>query len=107
MKKEIKLSQEERIILRKLSNPQLYFLKRIVLDKDFQTLVDIVNVLIDNEKNIFFKEDETQDEPVVLYAKHAYARGGIARLTTFLRLIVGSEKEIMEREIERKKRSKK
>ena len=106
MKKEVKLTNEERMILRKLSNPQLFFLKGIAEHKDFLTLPGIVNVLIDTEKNIFFADDETQNTPEVLYAKHAYARGGIAKLTIFMRLIVGAQQEISYREAERIKRQK-
>ena len=107
MTKQVKLSNEERQILSKLSNPQLLFLKRVAEDKEFQTLRDIVNVLIDVEKNIFFGENEASLTSEVLYAKHAYARGGIAKLVTLIRLLVGSSDELSVREEERKKRIKK
>jgi len=104
MTKQIKLTHEENLILRKLTHTQLGFLKRIREDKDFDTLKGIVNTLIDVEKNIFFGEDGSKLTPDGLYAKHAYARGGIARLTTFLRLMAGSELESMRREDERQKK---
>lgn len=101
--KQVKLTHEERLILQKLSNQQLAFLKEIE-DRGLSTLKDIVNILIDIEKNIFFSVDESKFSQDALYAQHAYARGGIARLTTLLRIIAGSEQEALIRENERKKR---
>ena len=101
--KQVKLTNEERLILQKLTNEQINFLKSID-EKGLTTLKQIVNTLIDIEKNIFFGTEGSKLTPDGLYAKHAYARGGIARLTTLLRIIAGSEHESSLREEERKKR---
>ena len=101
--KVLKLTHEERQILQKLTSNEIGFLKRIYKDSEFVTFKKIVNTLIDVEKNIFFGEDGSKLTPEGLYSKHAYARGGIARLTTFLRLMAGAEEESARRENERKK----
>lgn len=100
----MRLNNEERIILQKLSIEQLQFFKKLASDKDFSTLKDVVNVLIDVEKNIFFATNEAKGTPDTLYAQHAYARGGIGKLTTLLRIIVAAEYEIDLRENERLKK---
>lgn len=107
MKKVLKLTNEERQILEKLNNTQISFLKKIYRDKDFVTLKDIVNILIDIEKNVFFGTDGSKLTRSGLFAKHAYARGGIARLATLLRIMAGSELESERRENERKKKNEK
>lgn len=104
MTQKIRLSNEERGILERLSSEQIQFLNKIVSDNEFRTLKEIVNLLIDVEKNLFFKIDEAKFEPMTLYADHAYVRGGIAKLTTLLHIIAGSEHEALRREEERKKR---
>lgn len=101
MKKQV-LTIEEQRMLQKLNLTQLYFLKRIKNDKDAETFKQIVNMLIDIEKNIFFGENEISRDD--LFAKHAYARGGIGKLTTLFRIIQGSEAELDRREAERKKK---
>lgn len=106
MKKPIKLTNEERIILTKLSAAQLEFFSKLREDKDFFVLTDVINSLIDIEKNIFFKEDESKVDPMVLYAQHAYSRGGIAKLIALVHIIVGAEQELQSREKERLDRQK-
>jgi hypothetical protein len=104
MKKQIPLNNEERRILAKLTNTQLQFFSKLSQDKDFSTLKDVVNLLIDVEKNIFFATNESKETPDTLYALHAYSRGGIAKITTLVRIIVASSYEIEARENERLKR---
>lgn len=101
---ELRLSNESRLILSKLDISQLSFLSSIKLNKDFQTFQDVVNLLIDIEKNSFFGDDESKYENPVWQARHAYARGGIAKLIMLLNIIVGAEVEMQRREQERKKR---
>jgi hypothetical protein len=107
MKQPLRLSSEEQHILRKLTTEQIAFLKTIKNDKNFATLKTIVDILIDTEKNLFFGENEGKYTPDTLYAKHAYARGGIGKITSFLRIIIASEQESLHREEERKKKKKK
>lgn len=104
MKKQMRLNNEERIILQKLSNDQLQFFKKLASDKEFTALKEVVNVLIDVEKNIFFATNESKVTPDTLFAQHAYARGGIGKLTTLLRIIVAAEYELEIRGNERLKK---
>jgi len=100
----MKLTGEERALLSKLSKEQLAFLAGIADDKEFSTLQDIVNYLMDHEKNVFFAEKEV--DPAALAIDHAFARGGIAKLVMLLHIIGGSKHEIAKREEERKKNEK-
>lgn len=102
--KQVKLNNEERLILQKLSIEQLQFFKKLASDKNFSSLKEVVNILIDVEKNIFFATNESKLTPDTLFAQHAYARGGIGKLTTLLRIIVSAEYELEVRENERLKR---
>lgn len=101
--KKFALTNEERLILHKLSNEQLLFFKKLASDKDFYTLKEVVNILIDIEKNVFFGVNEAKIDPQKLHAQHAYARGGIGKLTNLLRLIVAADHELQYRENERVK----
>lgn len=104
MKKTIRLSNEARIILKKLSTPELTFLKSIKEDKGFSTFSEIVNTLIDLEKNQFFGDNESAYENPVWQARHAYARGGVAKLILLTNIIVAAGSELEAREEERKKK---
>lgn len=104
MKKQLRLSHEATMILRGLDTPQLHFLNSLRQDKDFSTFSEIINLLIDTEKNMFFGEDESKYSEGVWQARHAYARGGIAKLIMLTQIIIGSEIELNYREGERKKR---
>lgn len=92
------------MILEKLENTQLSFLTKIKHDKEFATFKEIINILIDVEKNSFFGDDESKYDNHVWQARHAYARGGIAKLILFMNIMVGSEMEFNRRESERKKK---
>lgn len=97
MNKQVNLSFQEQAILKKLNNDQLRFLIRIKDDKDFESFVSLVNYFIDMEKNLFFGEDESKYSETIWQVKHAYARGGVAKLTMLLRLIVGAQQELLKR----------
>lgn len=104
MTKQLRLSNEIKMILKGLSAPQLAFLSGIKDDKDFQTFADIVNTLIDIEKNSFFGDDESKYESSVWQARHAYSRGGVAKLIMLLHIVMGAQQEMISREQERKKK---
>ena len=95
MKKEVKLSIEEKALLRKCSNQTLISLSAIAEGKDLPSLKKVVNYIIDLEKNIFFGEKEENYE--LLAVRHAFARGGVSKLASFLRIIVGSTHELVTR----------
>lgn len=104
MKKTVKTSNEERIILKRLSTEQLSFLSSLRQNQDFSTFLEIIDMVIDLEKNSFFGENESMYENPVWQARHAYARGGVAKLIMITRLIAAAEEELGRREEERKKR---
>lgn len=101
--KKLKLSFEEQTILRRLSREQLAFLQELSEHKHFAVLTDVINFLIDQEKNVFFSEREV--DPMKLAVLHHFSRGGIAKLVMLVHLIVGAKHELAIREKERKKRA--
>jgi hypothetical protein len=104
--KPYRLSLEELKLLQHLSNEQLSYFSDIGVSAKFQYFKDLVNYLIDQEKDIFFVEDESRFDDSTWKAKHAYARGGIAKLVKLIHIIYGSNGELMRRDEERKKKSK-
>lgn len=103
MTKQLRLTIEELAMLKKFDNDALQFFAEIKDHKSFPVFVDLVNTLIDMEKNLFFGEDESRYTETVWQAKHAYARGGIAKLIQFLHIIMGANTELTRRDQERKK----
>ena len=71
------------------------FLTEVAEHKNFGVFIDIVNLVIDQEKNIFFKKNEI--EPAKLAVLHSYSRGGIARLVNLIHIIGGAKKELERR----------
>lgn len=100
MKKPVTLSGEEKAILLKLSNDQLRVLSQFKETAAFIALTDVINMLIDIDKNIFFSLNEGKIEPVALACEHAYVRGGIAKNITLQRIIHGCEYELRRRDKE-------
>lgn len=78
------LSVEEAILLRNLSTDELRILNDIRLDgPTYEALSNLVNTVIDAEKNYAFRLKPTPDLPVL----HAFSRGKAAFGITFLRLL--------------------
>lgn len=98
MKKPVVLSGEERNVLRQLNNEQLRLLVQLKDRAEFQAIIDLVNLMIDIDKNYFFRENEGAMEPVQLALKHAYRRGASARGIEITRMIQGASSEILQRE---------
>ena len=98
MIKKVTLSVEEWQVLKKLNNEQLRLLTEFKDRKEFQALVDIVNIMIDIDKNYFFSENEGNMKPMELALKHAYLRGANARGIVITRLIASASSEILRRE---------
>ena len=96
--KTVPISNEERVILKSLEVEQLQFLSKLKDDVQFQTFKDIVNFLIDLEKDQFFGEDESKYSETVWQAKHAYARGGVGKLIMMLHVIYASGDELNRRQ---------
>jgi hypothetical protein len=96
MKKDVSLNIEEKALLYHLGKEELVKLVLMGESKGFPVMVDLVNKLIDQEKNIFFGEKAFTAER--LYYLHAYSSGGIAKLISLMRVIVGAKKELRERE---------
>lgn len=99
----MKLNFEERLLLSKLTKEQLLYLISIADDKEFEVFTQIVNYLIDQEKNIFFAEKEY--DPVKLAASHAFSRGGIAKIVMFLHIMVGAKSELQRRSDKTRKKT--
>ncbi len=93
--KQPRLTFEEDKLVKNMSNDQLRFFMELAKHKDFVVFVDLVNLLIDYEKDYFFGDQEF--EPTKLAVDHAFSRGGVAKLTMLLRLIAASEKELLSR----------
>lgn len=102
MKEPLKLSIEEKLLLEKLPLAHLQFFRALSEDKNFPLLKDLVNYLINDEKN-FVLGLNTKNPNEALY-EIAYARGGIKILRKLVEIILGSKQEIANREEERKKR---
>ncbi len=98
----MKLTADERDILTRLTKEQLLFLSSIAGDTNFSVFSQIINFLIDQEKNIFFKNTAYDKEK--LAADLAFSRGGVAKITMFYHVIVGSKAELDRRNEERKKK---
>jgi hypothetical protein len=98
MIKKVELSLEERQVLKKLNNEQLRLLANFKDMAEFQVIVDLANIMIDIDKNYFFRENEATMEPITLALKHAYLRGASARGVVINRLIASASSEILRRE---------
>jgi hypothetical protein len=98
----MKLNYEERLLLGKLTKEQLIYLSSLAENKEFDVFRQIVNYLIDQEKNIFFSSKEYDKDK--LAADHAFSRGGIAKMVMFLHIIAGSKAELDHRSKETKKK---
>lgn len=103
MNKTLRLTGQERELLERLPLRTLAFFKKIQNDTEFKSFQEVVNHLIDLEKNQFFKEG-IEHEPQKLAIDHAYSRGGIAMIIKFLHLIFAASHEIDKREQARKNR---
>lgn len=105
--KQVRLTLEAQAVIKKMDNDQLSYLSSIGTSSKFQIFKDLVNLLIDQEKNMFFGDDESKYDDSTWRSKHAYARGGIAKLIMLIHIIYGSQAELNRREEERKKLAKK
>ena len=98
----MRLNYEERLLLSKLTKEQLLYLISIADDKEFIVFTQIINYLIDQEKNIFFGTKEFDKDK--LAADHAFSRGGIAKLVMFMHIIAGAKSELGRRGKETRKK---
>lgn len=96
MKKDVALNTEEKVLLYNMSREDLGKLVMMEESKGFSVVLDLVNKIIDQEKNIFFGEKAYTAER--LYYLHAYSNGGIAKLISLMRIIVGAKKELHARD---------
>ncbi len=96
---KIRLSVEDQAILHKLSIEQLRFLTQLDDHKDKERLVEILNLLISREKEVFFQENSLKLTPDKLWALHSYSRGTVTAYVTFFHLLRGAGIELMRREI--------
>jgi hypothetical protein len=96
MKKEIALNNEEISLLNSFKHDFLVRLGEIADHKSFNSLIYLANLMIDQEKNIFFTEKEMDKDKLAV--THAYSRGGIAKIMSFLRIIQGAKKKVMQKE---------
>ena len=91
----MKLSAEERILLQKLTKDQLIFLSEIAGSEDYTVFIQIVNYLIEQEKNMFFRDTAYDKEK--LSADLAFSRGTIAGITKFVHIIGAAKHELSRR----------
>ena len=78
-----------------MSEKQLLFFSDLAKQPLFPEFVNLVTMMIDQEKNIFFLEKEF--DPQQLASAHAYSRGGVAKLRQLIRIIGLSEQELLRR----------
>lgn len=93
----LKLSGEEVSILKQLNDKQLAYLSKLSNEKDFYVFKQIINVLINIERDYFFGSNTV--DPQKLYDTHNFSRGGIAKLVTLGHLIGGAVVELERRHI--------
>lgn len=93
--KQITLSAEEREVLATLSIEQLEFFSEVSRHKNFPHFLEVINLMINQEKNIFFTKNEIN--PDKLFALHAFSRGGIAKLVILIHIIGSSSGELSRR----------
>ena len=97
MNNKIKLSIEEQAILHKLNNDQLRFLVEIDENSKKERLVEVLNLLINREKDVFFQENGLKLDPEKLYALHAFSRGSVTAYVTLFHLLKGAKLELVKR----------
>lgn len=96
MKKEISLNGEEVTLLNSFGHDFLVHLGKIADHPSFDALVSLSNLMIDQEKNIFFTEKEMDKDKLAV--AHAYSRGGIAKIMSFLRIVQGAAKKLKKKD---------
>lgn len=95
MPKQMSLSNEEAAILSKLAVEELLLLNELKHSGNlYMAILNMVNIIIDIEKNYAFALREDQD----LSPKHAYSRGKAAFGIEIMRLINGAQIELSRRE---------
>lgn len=89
--KKMRISLIDQRILSACSMELLGFLVDISQHRSFPELKKLINLMIDAEKNVFFTQKEY--DPDVLMTDHAFARGGVAKLTALIHIIGAAEQE--------------
>lgn len=97
MSDKIKLSREDQAILHKLSIEQLRFLVEIDDNKSRERLVEVFQLLIGREKEVFFQENGLRLSPEKLYGLHAFSRGVVSAHVTIFHLLRGAKIELDKR----------
>lgn len=95
-----KLTSEERDILKKTDSKKLRAYADLY-NKYSYDLVDIVNVLLDNEKEWFLLQNEP--DPIQLAKKHYALKSNLLFSQKVMRILKNSETELSTREEDRKK----
>ena len=104
MKKAVVLTQQERAILAKLPTEHLRLLVGIRDGGFLTSIISIVNLMIDVNKNYFFGENELNISAEKLALKHAELRGEAAGQMRLIYLIQGAASELLRREEQTKKK---
>lgn len=97
MSDKIKLSIEEQAVLHKLSIEQLRFLTQLEDHKEKDRFIEILNLLISREKEVFFQENGLKFTPEKLYALHAFSRGSVTAYVMFFHILKGAKVELDKR----------
>lgn len=97
-RKQVILTLEEKKMLQMCSVENLRLLVQIRDSGSLQALIQLANIVIDTNKNYFFREDETKLSAETLSLKHAYLRGENAGQLRLLYLIQGASSELLRRE---------
>jgi len=103
MSDKIKLSIEDQAILHKLNNDQLRFLLELDEHKDNRVFIEIINLLIDREKEISFQKSIRDYNPQKIYGLHAMSQGIVTAYVNFFHLVKGARLELDRRSKESKK----
>lgn len=101
MSDKIKISIEEKAILVKLQSNQLRFLAGVDDSPEKERLVEIIQLLIGREKEIFFQENSVKYTPDQLYALHNLSRGHVMAYTMLFHLIRAAKYELDRRASEK------
>lgn len=96
--KAVKLTAQERDILKKLSSEELVFFNKLSKDKGFTTFHNLTNMLIDQEKNLFY--GSSLSDPMKIKDDLLFSRGAVQMMAKLIHIIVAAENEMLKRKEE-------
>ena len=92
---EIKISAEEELIVKKLTDEELQACAKIASMEEAKSLRVVVKLLVEQGKNLMFMQSPS--DPVKLAIRHSQEQGRILGVESFLRIIVYANRELERR----------